>query len=361
MSENNIKIKSVKNRKEVMDKNLTNLENEINSLLLKKEEIKTKLVEEYDNYKDGVFGNDEGKTKKGELSILSDIKDSQGKVHNYYHKVFDEDEGIKNKIEEFKLSAESIKDSLVKIEEESKKLSESTNSYNSESESTLEDIKELLESAKTLISEIEEFKETTNQFCDKIDEREEKIKIQNEKISTSQSELDRLNEESSKLLQEITDKSLHNAFKIQAEEKKKAHKWYFGFSLGVLLFGVLLMMLIQFFQDGLKLDDYELWFARLFISVPVGLAYWLCTVKSNITMQLAEEYQHKASVSEALSGYRKLWDLEHDSKEYKDFFNPTVLHLINNPSDKIKFSSKDIIDKIGNIVGNKMDLSNKEE
>ena len=66
-------------------------------------------------------------------------------------------------------------------------------------------------------------------------------------------------------------------------------------------------------------------------------------------MNLAEEYQHKASISEALSGYRKLWDLEHDSQEYQDFFNPTLSHLIKNPSDKVKFNQDDL-GKISNVM-----------
>ena len=115
MSEN-LKIKTIKNRKEVMDNNLTNLENDINSLVEKKDKIESELVEKYTDYNDKVFGNGEGKTKENKLSILSDIKDLQEKVNHYYLEVFDEDEGIKEKIEEFKSNAESIKNNLVKIE-----------------------------------------------------------------------------------------------------------------------------------------------------------------------------------------------------------------------------------------------------
>jgi hypothetical protein len=176
------------------------------------------------------------------------------------------------------------------------------------------------------------------------------IKNQDEDISKQRQELQSLNDQSTQLLAELTDKSLHNTFKTQAEKKKWAHRLYFAFSIGILLIGVVVGLITQHYHEAWQLNGLDLWLYRLFISTPIGLLYWLCVSNSGIALKLAEEYQHKASISETLSGYRKLWNLEHQDQEYRDLFDPIACDLIKNPADKIKISNKDVFENLADIA-----------
>ena len=50
---------------------------------------------------------------------------------------------------------------------------------------------------------------------------------------------------------------------------------------------------------------------------------------------MAEEYHHKAAIAEAMTGYRQLYDLEHEDGEYMELFNSLKDQLNVNPSNSI--------------------------
>jgi hypothetical protein len=50
---------------------------------------------------------------------------------------------------------------------------------------------------------------------------------------------------------------------------------------------------------------------------------------------LAEEYHHKAAIAEAMTGYRQLYELEHEDVEYMELFNSLKDQLNINPSKSI--------------------------
>jgi hypothetical protein len=81
-----------------------------------------------------------------------------------------------------------------------------------------------------------------------------------------------------------------------------------------------------------------------------------------IAKKLAEEYHHKAALSEAMTGYRGLYQLKHESPEYMNLFNSIKEQLNINPSSKIdKFLSlkspqESLIEKGAGIVNIKNEV-----
>jgi hypothetical protein len=298
-----------------------------------------------------VFGDTEGKNGDGEDAILPNIQDSEKEINDYYNKLVSKD-GIESKINEYKINIEQSKIDVEGIKDDI--INSQTEIINIKNNvlSTQEIINKSAEEVVMLLKSANESKEAFDAFCATITEREALIKKQNEEISNQRQELQSLNNQSTQLLAELTDKSLHNAFKIQAVAEKKEHDKYFNysiFSLGGGFIAFVFLFLLQAFSSH-QFSIYELWLIRISLIAPFGFAYYLCSTKSNISMKLANEYQHKASISEALSGYRKLWNLEHEDGEYRDLFDPIARDLIKNPSDKIKISNKDILENVADIV-----------
>jgi len=341
MSEENLKTSSNAQRKKSITEALTRLEAEAESLKTKKD----KLSLEYEKFQDDVIGNSEGKRKDGELSILGDVKDSQVKINEYHDHLFSEEDGLKVKINNFFLEIENAQKNSTSTQEDIIKLK-------AEASDSTKEVNSTKDSAIAALKEVEKVKNKFDAFCQAIEEREKGIKSQNEKVESENSRLSHLISQSANLLAEMTDKSLHNAFKKEAEANKKEHTKYFYFSLGTLGAGIaafVIPLIIQAVATN-PLNVYEFWFARTFIAVPFVFAYWLCVSTASIKMKLAEEYQHKASIAEALSGYREMWDLEHQDDEYKELFNLISKDLVKNPANKIKISHNNIFEKIDGVA-----------
>jgi hypothetical protein len=75
--------------------------------------------------------------------------------------------------------------------------------------------------------------------------------------------------------------------------------------------------------------------------------------------KLAEEYHHKAAIAEAMTGYRQLYELDHEDKEYMELFNSLKDQLNINPSKSIdnflnlKSPQEEISDTVKNIFNPK--------
>lgn len=349
-----------------VEESKANIKTQTESLVQEFSGYQTTVKESFNNFNLKVFGDANGKNKDGEDAILPNIEDASSKINDYYNKLVGKD-GIKTKIDECRVNIEQskidiqeIKDDVVNSQTEITNIKNDVSATQKTISDNTEEVTELLESTK-------ENKETFDTFCTKIAEREALIKKQNEEISKQKQELQSLNDQSSQLLAELTDKSLHNAFKIQAVAEKKEHDKYFHYSLCSLgggFIAFLILFLVQAFSKH-EFSIYELWLIRVSLITPFGFAYYLCSTKSSISMKLANEYQHKASISEALSGYRKLWNLEHGDAEYKDLFDPIARDLIKNPFDKIKISNKDVFENVTNlakaVMGKNEDSNKKSE
>lgn len=341
MSEENIKIPNTKERKKKISEALDVLESELRGL----EKRKIQIHSEYDNFHNDVVGDSDGKKVDGNLSILGDVKDSQTKITEYYNDIFSSGEGetgIEAKIDGFLLKIESVEKNALASQEK-------INAAEANVDNSKEEVEALEKQASAILAEVEKIKSKFDLFCQKIDEREGKIKAQEDKINAETEKVSGLSNQVTKLLEEMTDKSLHNAFKSEANSNKKGQLFYFWFSLIILIGGSLLFLhsLKIEVSNNASITGHELWLIRFFLAVPFGFAYWLCSSKAAIKMKLAEEYQHKASIAEALAGYREMWSLKHHDEEYQKLFNLVSSDLIKNPADKIKISHKDIFEKVG--------------
>lgn len=74
---------------------------------------------------------------------------------------------------------------------------------------------------------------------------------------------------------------------------------------------------------------------QLGITLPLVFIAWMYSRNQKIAKKLAEEYHHKASLAEAMTGYRNLYQLKHDSAEYLSLFDKIKEQLNVNPSSKI--------------------------
>ncbi len=158
-------------------------------------------------------------------------------------------------------------------------------------------------------------------------------------------ESNKLFAESNKLYQELIDKSLHSAFKKEANRNKWSHTGYSFLAMSSLatILVILLSDIFGFkFYDDLGLSFYELSFFKISLSVPLVFIYRFCSHTAKIKLKLGEEYQHKASMTEMLLGYRNMWELKHEDAEYQNIFKLISEDLAKNPADKVIISTGDI-------------------
>lgn len=141
-------------------------------------------------------------------------------------------------------------------------------------------------------------------------------------------------------LHALTDSSLHNSFYSRAEKysKEYAELQEYTFSsvfaiCGVTVLFAVIQLINVFFLK--KEFSYNLEIYQLGITLPIVYAVWMFNRNQKIAKKLAEEYHHKAALAEAMTGYRALYQLEHNSPEYMNLFNSIKEQLNNNPSTTI--------------------------
>lgn len=184
-------------------------------------------------------------------------------------------------------------------------------------------------------------------------------------------DLQRLINETSKTLHSLTDKSLHNSFRSRArkysEEYKVLQKYTFTciFSIAGITLGFGIAQLINVYSF-LQPFSYNMEIYQIGITLPIVYAIWMFNRNQKIAKKLAEEYHHKAALAEAMTGYRALYRLNHDSSEYMNLFNGIKEQLNNNPSSTIdRFlnlkSPTEVLVKKGSDILNTDNLTVKAE
>ncbi len=180
-----------------------------------------------------------------------------------------------------------------------------------------------------------------------------------ETIELLNTRLDKLISEAEKQLNAITDSSLHNSFfnraKAHGDEYDKFQTYTLRSSLTLvgitLFFGIIQIIRIFAYEQSF---DYHLLIYQISVSLPVVFIAWMYNRNQKIAKKLAEEYYHKSSISEAMTGYRSLYQLKHDSDEYMSLFNEIKQQLNINPAGKIdkflklKSPHEQIIDSFAN-------------
>jgi hypothetical protein len=338
--------KSIKDQIESLQTSITDMQKEYgeklakikdyHSELFESSETQISIEEEVDDYYKQLFEDNEStKSIKTEINnIFINIKKeyetftSQSlKVTVLYNKLFLEDEG-----------SESIEQSIDSFYNKLFTDGEKEKSLNTQFENLFQSLSERFKIADDKIKRLEEFYSSV--FEDKKNE-EEKVTQQSliNSVNGQKLRLDKLIKEATEKLYALTDSSLHNAFAKRAEEYTKefgrleslTHKLTWAVIADIGLFGIIQCILIVL-DKGF---NYHILIYQFSIAGALIFAIWMFNRNQKIAKKLAEEYHHKAAIAEAMTGYRQLYDLEHEDGEYMELFNSLKDQLNINPSDSI--------------------------
>jgi hypothetical protein len=194
------------------------------------------------------------------------------------------------------------------------------------------------ESAKIVNDKIKELHDVV--FNSELDEEGVEINASLlNRILATETKLKKLIKEANDKLFALTDSSLHNAFakratnftnEFKANEKLTLNLTY-GVIADILFFGIVQIVLICLDKPF----NYHILLYQFSIASALVFAIWMVNRNQKIAKKLAEEYHHKASLAEAMTGYRALYDLKHESVEYLELFNSLKDQLNTNPSKSI--------------------------
>ncbi len=325
-----------------------------------------------------LIGTDENPSKKSIIeNLLKDIEARQEEIVSAQKLLLENEEGrdsiktqiinFKTQIEQFTTETfidsdekESTKSTLNNLITDANKLIADSTTLNSEIEVKHKEIN----SAQKLLLEDEEGRDSVKTQIIKIKEEFSKNLIENEKevkklsafyksvfektvdeetekpglkatVESLANRLEKLTSQAEKKLFELTDSSLQHAFTSRAKkytfEFKKLQKFTFWLTL-TLVADILLFGIIQLCKEKF---DWHLLIYQFSIAGALIFSIFMYNRNQKIAKKLAEEYQHKASLTEAMTGYRALYNLEHTDAEYMELFNSLKEQLNTNPSKQI--------------------------
>lgn len=212
------------------------------------------------------------------------------------------------------------------------------NQFNKQFENLLQSLTDRFKIADDKIKRLEDFYSIV--FEDKKNE-EGKITKQSliSSIDSQKQRLDKLIKEATEKLYALTDSSLHNAFAKRADEYTKefgrletlTHKLTWAVIIDITFFG-LIQCVLAALDKGF---NYHILIYQFSIAGALAFAIWMFNRNQKIAKKLAEEYHHKAAIAEAMTGYRQLYELEHEDVEYMELFNSLKDQLNINPSKSI--------------------------
>lgn len=130
------------------------------------------------------------------------------------------------------------------------------------------------------------------------------------------------------LLSKMTDASLHTAFS-SAARRYMVGSWII-LILQILVLGVAATLAYR----AIELDISDL-LKNMLPTIPLGFLVYFLNRAYTVEKKLAEEYQHKSSLTKTLAGYRALYKLSHEDKEYMALFTHIKEGITRNPSKEI--------------------------
>lgn len=337
--------KSIKEQIETLQSSLTIIQKEHNEKLTKiksyynelfeSSETRKSVEEEIGYYYRQLFEDSENsKSIKTEINLIfENIKkenetftSQSSRVTVFHNKLFLDDEN------------ESIEQSIDALYDKLFTDSENEESFNTQFDNLIQSLTDRFKIADDKIKRLEDFYSSV--FEDKKNEDGKIIKQSLiSSIDSQKQRLDKLIKEATEKLYALTDSSLHNAFAKRADEYTKefgrletlTHKLTWAIIIEITLFG-----LIQCFLVALgKGFNYHLLIYQFSIAGTLAFAIWMFNRNQKIAKKLAEEYHHKAAIAEAMTGYRQLYELEHEDVEYMELFNSLKDQLNINPSKSI--------------------------
>lgn len=299
-------------------------------------ETRKSVEEEIGDYYKQLFEDSESsKSVKTEINLIfQNIKkeyetfvSQSSKVTVFHNKLFLEDEGN----ESIEQSIDAFYDKLFTDGDNEK-------SFNTQFDNLLHSLGERFKIADDKIKRLEDFYSSV--FEDKKNEEGKVTKLSLiSSIDSQKQRLDKLIKEATEKLYALTDSSLHNAFAKRAEEYTKefgrletlTHKLTWAVIIDIVVFGLIQCVLVAL-DKGF---NYHILIYQFSIAGALVFAIWMFNRNQKIAKKLAEEYHHKAAIAEAMTGYRQLYDLEHEDGEYMELFNSLKDQLNINPSKSI--------------------------
>lgn len=137
-----------------------------------------------------------------------------------------------------------------------------------------------------------------------------------------------LKKQAESLLNKMTDASLHTAF------SKSALRYMIGswviLTLQVIVLGIAAFLAYR--AIDLEIEDL---LKNILPTIPLGFLVYFLNRAYTVEKKLAEEYQHKSSLTKTLAGYRALYKLSHEDKEYMALFTHIKEGITRNPSKEI--------------------------
>lgn len=137
-----------------------------------------------------------------------------------------------------------------------------------------------------------------------------------------------LRKQAESLLNKMTDASLHTAF------SKSALRYMIGswviLSIQIMVLGIAAFLAYR--AIDLELEDL---LKNILPTIPLGFLVYFLNRAYTVEKKLAEEYQHKSSLTKTLAGYRALYKLSHEDKEYMALFTHIKEGITRNPSKEI--------------------------
>jgi hypothetical protein len=338
--------KSIKEQIETLQNYLTSIQKDHDEKLTKiksyyselfeSSETRKSIEEEIGDYFRQLFEDSEtSKSIKTEINLIyENIKNEyetftseSSKVTVFYNKLFLNDE-----------ENESIEQSIDALYDKLFTNSENKESFSTQFENLLQSLTDRFKIADDKINRLEEFYSSVFE-----DKKNEEGKITNQSlISTIDSQrlrLDKLITEATEKLYALTDSSLHNTFAKRADVYTKefgrletlTHKLTWAVIIDIVVFGFIQCVLVAL--D--KKFNYHILIYQFSIAGALAFAIWMFNRNQKIAKILAEEYHHKAAIAEAMTGYRQLYELEHEDVEYMELFNSLKDQLNINPSKSI--------------------------
>jgi predicted nucleic acid-binding Zn-ribbon protein len=209
-------------------------------------------------------------------------------------------------------------------------------SYQSQLKSAITQIKNDLSESEDELRELRNFHA---KVIDSESKEGKKIPGLETAVNNLKNRLTTLISDANNKLHSLTDSSLHNAFATRAanytQEFQSLQKYTF-WSIAGLIFDIMAFGLAQIVLTAMdKPFSYHVLIYQFSIAGALVLAIWMFNRNQKIAKKLAEEYHHKASISEAMTGYRTLYGLDHDDEEYLALFNSIKDQLNVNPSKHI--------------------------
>lgn len=342
----NEKKKSIKDQIDSLHSYLSNMNKECEDKLTKikdyyselfeSSETRKSVEEEIGKYYRQLFEDDDTSASiRTEINkIFQDIKkeyetftSQSAKINIFHNKLFLEDNGN----ESIEQAIDAFYNRLF-IDGENEK------SLNTQFEQFVKAINDRFKVADEKIKSLETF--YSNVFEDKKDEEGKIIKQSLiNSIDGQKKLLDKLIKEATEKLYALTDSSLHNAFAKRAEEYTKefgrletlTHKLIWAVIIDIAVFGLIQCLLVAL-DKGF---NYHILIYQFSIAGALIFAIWMFNRNQKIAKKLAEEYHHKAAIAEAMTGYRQLYNLEHEDDEYMELFNSLKDQLNINPSKSI--------------------------